>query len=111
MGLPALRVRTVLRTVTLAVVLLPATGWSQTTIDRHVIAGGGVASTGGTFSLHGTIGEPAVGGASFAPYALTAGFWAGVTPVLCTLDVDGNGVVQVATDVVYIARHLLALTP
>ena len=29
----------------------------------------------------------------------------------CLLDVDANGTVEVATDVVYIARHLLGLTP
>ena len=35
-----------------------------------------------------------------------------VTPAApCLLDVDGNGVAQVSTDVVYIARHLLGLTP
>jgi hypothetical protein len=27
------------------------------------------------------------------------------------LDVDGNGVVEVATDIVYIARHMLGLPP
>jgi hypothetical protein len=34
-----------------------------------------------------------------------------VTPATCLLDVDRNGVADVATDVVYIARHLLGLVP
>ena len=29
----------------------------------------------------------------------------------CTYDVDHNGAVQVSTDVVYLARHLLGLIP
>jgi CSLREA domain-containing protein len=32
-------------------------------------------------------------------------------PSRCLLDVDGNGHVEVSTDMVYIARHLLGLTP
>ena len=34
-----------------------------------------------------------------------------VAPTPCVLDVDMNGIVDVATDVVYIARHLLGLDP
>jgi hypothetical protein len=34
-----------------------------------------------------------------------------VSSASCQHDVDGNGVVDVATDVVYIARHLLGLSP
>jgi kumamolisin len=38
-------------------------------------------------------------------------FFAGASPVFCLLDVDGRGGAQVSTDVVYIARRLLGLTP
>jgi hypothetical protein len=34
-----------------------------------------------------------------------------VTPPSCALDVDGDGTAAVASDVVYLARHLLNLTP
>jgi hypothetical protein len=46
-------------------------------IDRYVVAGGGGPSAGGTFSLVGTVGQAAAGGAlTGATYSLTSGFWA-----------------------------------
>ncbi|MEI6169138.1 MAG: hypothetical protein WCS52_18305 [bacterium] len=54
------------------------TVWSQAySIDWHKIAGGGGTSTGGVFSVSGTIGQHDASGAlTNAPYSVTGGFWA-----------------------------------
>jgi hypothetical protein len=66
-------------------------------ITSYVIAGGGGASTGGGFTLHGTIGQhdaslkPMTGGA----FTLTGGFWARVSSgVRCVADCDESGVLD-----------------
>jgi hypothetical protein len=47
------------------------------TIDWHTIDGGGDTSTGGVYSVSGTIGQPDAGGPmTNGPYSLTGGFWA-----------------------------------
>lgn len=57
--------------------LLPAIGLAQqNTIDWYKISGGGGASTGATYSVTGTIGQPDAGGAmTGGGYSLTSGFW------------------------------------
>ena len=57
--------------------LAPASGFAQAyTIDWYKIAGGGGVSTGGTYQVTGTIGQPDAGGAmSGGQYAVTGGFW------------------------------------
>jgi len=51
-------------------------------IDWHTIDGGGDTSTGGVYSVSGTIGQPDAGPAmTNGPYALTGGFWALPTAV------------------------------
>lgn len=51
----------------------PAQNYS---IDWFTIDGGGGASTGGNYTLSGTIGQPDAGGAiSGGNYSLTGGFW------------------------------------
>lgn len=42
-----------------------------------VVAGGGVAGSGGAYTLGGTTGQPAVGTVSGGAYTLAAGFWQG----------------------------------
>ena len=45
-------------------------------IDWYKIAGGGGTSTGGTYQVSGTIGQPDAGGAmTGGSYSLTGGFW------------------------------------
>lgn len=64
-------------------------------IPRHVIASGGDDSSGGVFSIRGTIGQadsdplhPSTGGV----YAITGGFWAGApVPVPPADTVFANG--------------------
>ena len=46
-------------------------------IDWYKVSGGGGASTGGVYSVSGTIGQPDASGAmSGGPYSVTGGFWA-----------------------------------
>ncbi|MEI6077892.1 MAG: hypothetical protein WCS94_20090 [Verrucomicrobiota bacterium] len=74
---------------------LRASGQSYS-IDWHKIAGGGGTSTGGVYSISGTIGQhdastPLTGG----PYSLTGGFWAIIsavqTPGLPNLTITHSG--------------------
>jgi hypothetical protein len=57
--------------------LLPALGFAQQySIDWYKIAGGGGTSSGGTYSVNGTIGQPEASGAmSGGNFSVTGGFW------------------------------------
>jgi hypothetical protein len=63
--------------------LIPAVSFAQQySIDWHKVAGGGGTSTGGTYTVSGTIGQhdagrPMTGG----NYSLTGGFWALISVV------------------------------
>ena len=61
----------------IAGLLLPLMGAAQTySIDWSKIAGGGGTSTGGVYSVSGTIGQPEAGGAlTNGQYSVTGGFW------------------------------------
>lgn len=58
--------------------LLPAVALAQSyNIDWYKVAGGGGTSTGGTYQVSGTIGQPDASGAmTGGNYSLTGGFWA-----------------------------------
>jgi hypothetical protein len=58
--------------------IMPAIGFAQSyTIDWYKIAGGGGTSTGGTYQVSGTIGQPDANGAmAGGNYSVTGGFWA-----------------------------------
>jgi len=52
------------------------------TIDWYKIAGGGGTSTGGTYQVSGTIGQPDASGAmTGGSYTLTGGFWSLISVV------------------------------
>jgi hypothetical protein len=56
--------------------LLPVAGHSQSySIDWSTIDGGGGTSTGGVYSVSGTIGQPDAGKMSGGNYTLDGGFW------------------------------------
>jgi hypothetical protein len=63
--------------------LLPAVSFAQQyTIDWFKIAGGGGTSTGGTYQVSGTIGQPDASGAMRGgSYSLTGGFWSLISVV------------------------------
>jgi hypothetical protein len=50
-------------------------------IDWHTIDGGGGASTGGVYSVSGTIGQPDAGTMSGGSYSLAGGFWGIISAV------------------------------
>ena len=62
---------------------LTATGFAQQySIDWHKIAGGGGASTGATYQVIGTIGQPDAGSAmTGGNYTVTGGFWSLIAAV------------------------------
>jgi hypothetical protein len=63
---------------------LQARGQSYT-IDWYKIAGGGGTSTGGTYQVSGTIGQPDASGAmTGGSYSLTGGFWSLISVVQTT---------------------------
>jgi hypothetical protein len=57
--------------------LIPAVSFAQAySIDWYKVAGGGGTSTGATYQVTSTIGQPDAGGAmSGGPYSVTGGFW------------------------------------
>jgi hypothetical protein len=77
--------------------LVPAVGFAQSySIDWYKVAGGGGTSTGGTYQVSGTIGQPDAGMAmTGGNYSLTGGFWALIsvaqTPGAPTLYITGSG--------------------
>lgn len=50
-------------------------------IDWFTIDGGGGTSTGGVYSVSGTIGQPDAGAMSGGNYSLIGGFWGGIVAV------------------------------
>jgi hypothetical protein len=77
--------------------LLPAVGFAQQySIDWYKVAGGGGTSTGGTYAVSGTIGQPDAGGPmTGGNYSLTGGFWSLIsvaqTPGAPTLYISHSG--------------------
>ncbi len=62
--------------VGLGVCAVAEAGRAQTfAVSPSVIAGGGGTSTGGVFSVSGTIGQPAVGSLAGGTFAIQGGFW------------------------------------
>jgi hypothetical protein len=74
-----------LKWLSLSVLLLalPWSAFAQTySIDWYKIAGGGGTSTGGTYQVTGTIGQPDAGGPmTGGNYSLTGGFWSLISVV------------------------------
>ena len=69
--------------ILLSTLLFPAFGFAQSySIDWSTIDGGGGTSTGGVYSVSGTIGQPDAGGPmTNGQYSVTGGFWALPTAV------------------------------
>jgi hypothetical protein len=71
-----------------------AKGGDQYAVDRWTVDGGGSRSSGGSFTIGGTIAQPdsdplqpSTGGA----YAITGGFWPGLTPDVPTVALFADG--------------------
>lgn len=54
-------------------------------ISWHTVDGGGGTSTGGAYTLDGTIGQHDAGSQSGGGYVLAGGFWAGLASALYSL--------------------------
>ncbi|CAN5216924.1 hypothetical protein BH10ACI1_BH10ACI1_34820 [soil metagenome] len=85
-------------------------------ITQSIVGGGGQQSSGGTFSLDGTIGQPLANGQmSGAGFSLSSGFWS-PTPSFAGQGVEsdvagrpnGDGVIQ-SNDVVQVQRFQIGL--
>jgi hypothetical protein len=63
-----------------SVFCLPASAQNYS-IDWHTIDGGGGTSTGGVYSVSGTIGQPDAGRLTGGNYTLEGGFWGIITAV------------------------------
>ena len=64
-----------------AICLTTSARAQQYSIDWHTIDGGGGTSTGGVFTVSGTIGQPDAGALSAGSYTLVGGFWGIVSVV------------------------------
>jgi hypothetical protein len=93
-------------------------------ISWHVIAGGGgtssATSNGTTYSVSGTIGQPATSTLSGGPYSLTGGFWGIIatvqmpgSPLLSILNATGHNVVLAwpAASTGFMLQQTSTLTP
>jgi hypothetical protein len=100
----ATRLSFMIAALTLIVTAALAQQFAPGTFDLswHTVDGGGGASSGGSFQLAGTIGQPDAGAAlSGGAFTLVGGFWPGAGPALntCPGDIaplpDGNGQVNI----------------
>ena len=75
-----------------------ATARAQLAVNWYTIDGGGGASSGGTFVVSGTIGQPDAGSMSGGIFVVNGGFWPGLisVPHCGSADFDCDG--DVATD-------------
>jgi hypothetical protein len=63
---------------TLALVIFTSAAQAQYAIDWFTLDGGGGTSSGGNFTLTGTIGQPDAGTLNGGNYTLQGGFWPGI---------------------------------
>ena len=96
---PRLRTTRVILLAALTLVAWVARG--QFTVDWSTIDGGGSSSTGGVYSISGTIGQPDTGAMSGGNFTLQGGFWAALavvqTPGTPTLSIQATNQTLVLT--------------
>ncbi len=97
--------------LTLALCLLGSTfhlqAWGQFAIDWSTVDGGGGRSTGGVYSVSGTIGQPDAGTMSGGSYTLSGGFW-GVVAAVQTPGAPWLRVLRTSTNTVVVSWPLPA---
>jgi hypothetical protein len=88
----------------LAVLTIAGVALAQPTIPWYTIDGGGGTSTGGTFTLSGTIGQPDAGVLTGGSFVLRGGFWNGVNapglPTCGDIDFNNDGLFPDDTDLI-----------
>ena len=83
----------ILGVTALAAAAGPAADW---TVDWRTIDGGGGTSTGGRWTLSGTIGQPDAGPSmTGGVWTVAGGYWTAPAAPTCLGDTDGNGVVNI----------------
>jgi hypothetical protein len=66
--------------------------WGQYSIEWHTTDGGGGTSTGGVYSVSGTIGQPDAGTMSGGNFTVQGGFWG----VIAALQTPGGPLLRIA---------------
>jgi hypothetical protein len=100
-----MRIQALARVTFLATLALPgAAAVAQPTIPWYTIDGGGGTSSGGTFVLSGTIGQPDAGTLTGGAFTLRGGFWNGVNapgvPTCGDIDFNNDGLFPDDSDLV-----------
>ncbi len=76
------------RLILVALVILPSAfclpAWGQYSIDWSTVDGGGGTSTGGVYTVSGTIGQPDAGTMSGGSFTLQGGFWGIIAAIQTT---------------------------
>ena len=73
--------KTILAVLGAALVFAASSSAQNYSIDWFTIDGGGGTSSGGPYTLTGTIGQPDAGELSGGSYSLIGGFWGAIIPV------------------------------
>ena len=90
------------------------------TLESFTVDGGGGTSTGGTYTLSGTIGQPDAGALSGGNFTVEGGFWAVVSETVVpgspelTIRVLSHGDVQVCwptSSIGYALQEALSISP
>jgi hypothetical protein len=87
--------------------MIGSTTWAQYSIDWSTIDGGGGTSTGGVYSVSGTIGQPDAGTMSGGNYTLQGGFW-GIVAAVQSEGAPWLTVLHTSTNTVVVSWPLLA---
>jgi hypothetical protein len=94
------------RLVLAAFFILPSAfclrAWGQYSLDWSTTDGGGGTSTGGVYSVSGTIGQPDAGTMSGGNYTLAGGFW-GIIAAVPTPGAPALAITRTATNSVIIS--------
>jgi hypothetical protein len=89
-----------------AIAMTTAPAHAQLSISWYTIDGGGGTSTGGAFTLTGTIGQPDAGAALTAGgFSLSGGFWTGAGSPPCRPDLNADGQVNVQDYLAYLQLY------
>ena len=100
-----------------ALVLSFAARAQNYSIDWHTIADGGGTSSGGNYSLSGTIGQPATATLSGGNFSLTGGFWSLISlaqtpgaPLLTITQAGANATISWPLTSGFVLQNSQALT-
>jgi hypothetical protein len=95
-----------MKTRTLAFFILPCAfclpAWGQFSLDWSTIDGGGGTSTGGVYTVTGTIGQPDVGTLIGGNYTLEGGFW-GIIAAVQTPGAPLLSIIRTTTNTVVVS--------